>query len=158
MPSNVKLFWWLSVAIVACWIFWVVWLFAFPPHFASLAHLPPEIQNRIREQVLRTGVEAGILSTLLWGGLSLGFSWLAAFRRENWARWAFLAVFIIRESIPLAISVAYYHNLDFFMRSLSHENWTDPWGYAVLILTIAAIGFAFSGSSRRWFNASAATA
>jgi hypothetical protein len=160
MPSHVRIFWWLSVAIVAYWILGTAWFLAFPPHpsariLAMLAKMPPDLRN-IALRAERQGEIIRIISTVIWSGLTLGFAWFAAHRHANWARLAFLVLFVIRESVPhLAMFVSYYqmHHLDFFWATLARENWTNPRGYLVPALATAAIAFVFSGNARDWFRA-----
>jgi hypothetical protein len=155
MPSHVRIFWWLSVAIAAYWILSAIWFLAFPTvqHLAALEKLPLEFRDKTRRVEMLTE----IISTIIWCAVTLALAWLAAFHRINWSRWVFAAVFIIRESMMFLVSVLYYHQLDFFRQSLAHENWTNPRGYIVPALTIAAIGFVFSGNARSWFKVAAAT-
>jgi hypothetical protein len=150
MPSNVKVFWWLSVAVVLYWAFSTTWYLAFPTarYLTILANLPPEF----REGARHTDILNLLLGTLFRCGSTLGLAWLSAFRRQNWARWAFTALFILRESLLFLVSILYYHQLDFFIQEISRENWTDPGGYIDPILTIMAIGFVFSGNARGWFS------
>src|ERR1700677_4869615 len=157
MPSNVRLFWWLSVAIVAYWIFDFIWYLAFPsiPHLATIDKLPLKVQVEIFEAARRGGILTFATQIPFWGSLTLVSAWLAAFRHLNWARWAFVIVFLLRKSLVLIASVAYYHNLDIFTNSVAHENWTDPREYVESALAIAAIVFVFSGNARSWFRENA---
>ena len=151
MPSHVKIFWWLSIVIVIWWVFWTARFLLFPTahYLAVLAKLPLEF----REAARRSDIQTGIISTLVWGGVTLGLAWLAAFRRLNWARWAFGIVFLIREAIPFLVFAA-YHQLGHYMTELAHENWTDPVGYLIPAVTLTAIAFVFSGNARGWFTPS----
>jgi hypothetical protein len=132
------------------WILSTISFLAFPTarHLAVLANLP----IKLREETRNIEVLTKIISTIVWCAVTLALAWLAAFHRLNWSRWVFVAVFIIRESMIFLVSVLYYHQLDFFEQSLAHENWTDPRGYVVPVLTIAAIGFVFSGNAQSWFR------
>ena len=149
MPSHVRIFWYLSVAIVTYWVLSTAWFLAFPSahHLATLAKLPPEL----REGTRRIDLQIAIVSTSVWCGATLGFAWLAAFRRQNLARWTFAALFLLRESIPLILAAA-YHRLDDYFVQLAHADWTDPRGYITPALSIAAIGFVFSRDARDWFR------
>ena len=142
MPSRVRIFWWLSVAIAAYWIVSAAWYLAFPSahYLATLARLQPEL----RESVRRFDLQNTIFWTSFDSVVIVGLAWLAAFRRRNWARWAFVVVFLFRESIPFLLA-AYYRRPE-----LAHRDWTNPLGYVVPALSIAAIVFVFS--ERDWFR------
>jgi hypothetical protein len=149
MPSHVRIFWWLSVAIVTYWIFSTAWHLLFPTarYLTVLAKLPAEL----REEARRADIWNGVVLTSFWSIVTLGSAWLAAFRHLNWARWTFAIAFLIRQLIPFAIFAA-YHQLNNYIAELSRENWTDPLIYTVLILEIIAISCVFSKSARAWFT------
>lgn len=149
MPSHVRIFWWLSVTIVAYWIFSTAWHLTFPPahHFDYLAKLPAQLRKSSRRIELWTPIVQALVLT----SVTLGLASLATFRHLNWARWAFAIVFLTLEAMPFLISAA-YQQLDVYLASLSHENWADPWGYVSPILTLVAIALVFSGNARDWFR------
>jgi len=155
VPSHVRIFWWLSVALVAYWVLSAVWFLEFPTnhYLAVLAKLPAAH----REYVRRADLQNMLIWTSILVGVTLALAWFAMFRHANWSRWAFAALFIMRESIPFLIYVAYYHRLDLFREELARENWTDPLGYVDAALSIAAILFVFSGNARGWFRTPAAS-
>lgn len=156
MPSHVRIFWWLSVAIVAYWILMTAWFLAFPSahELTVLAKIPPHFRD-IARRADRQYEIIGIVSTVVWSGLTLGFAWFAALHHANWARWAFVVLFVLREPVPYLVMFAFYYHtrhLDIFEAMLAHENWTNPRGYLVPAFTIVAIAFVFSGNARNWFR------
>lgn len=148
MPIQVKLFWWLSIGITVVWTFMTIWHFALPPldHLAMLHRLSPEMQQRAKHIELLTGIS----NTAFWCVLTLVLAWIAVFRHSNWARWAFVVIFVVREAIPLAIYSAYGHP-EVFIRGL-RNTLADPWFYPIPMLTIAAIIAIFSRGAQDWFT------
>jgi hypothetical protein len=149
LPSHVAVFWWLSIAVVALWIFWTgKWLLFPSSHYlTALAKLPVQF----REGVQHLDIELRVWPTLFWGAETLGLAWFAAFGRRNWARWAYAIVFVLRE-VGFAIAMAVN---DWRFRDVLHKpflTWGNPVDYVVPLLTIAAIIFVFTGNARRWFE------
>lgn len=161
MPSNVKLFWWLSVAVAVYWAFTTAWHAASPSahELAVLAKMPAELRDKVR----RTDTSTPILTTAFWGAVTLGLAWLAAFRRQNWARWAYAFAFVLREFLLRWIVVAYVYLAPStgapYRRALWEDAWnstfsasSDPRHYIVPALTIAAIAAVFMGNAKDWFR------
>src|SRR5215469_5053554 len=91
LPSHMKMFWWLSVAIVAIWPAEVVWFVApFVPHSTD------EIQRVVRQ----TGEICLIAVTALMSAMTLGVAWLAGHRKQNWARREYALVFPVGQVLP----------------------------------------------------------
>jgi hypothetical protein len=162
MPSNVKIFWWLSVAVVAYWAVMTAWHAMFPSahELAVLAKMPAELRDKVR----RTDTSIPILTTAFWSAVTLGLAWLAAFRRQNWARWAYAFAFVVREFLLPWIVVAYVYLVQstgaHYWGALWEDAWnstfslsSDPRHYIVPALTIAAIAAVFMGNAKDWFRA-----
>lgn len=166
MPSNVKLFWWLSVAIAAYWVLGFAWQLAFPSahYLAVLAKFPPHL----REEVQRADLENSIVGTVFRCGVTLGFAALAAFRRQNWARWAYAIAFLLRELLPwifagyVYLVPAYGANYrQAFLATLWESTvaeWSNPLNYLVPIAAVVAIVAVFTGNARDWFRRPGASA
>lgn len=139
MPSHIRAFWWLSVAIVACSIISTAWLLLYPSaqFLAALEKLPPLYRTRI----IRSIWTSAIVMQSVRCAVILALAWFAAFRRQNWARWAFAIIFIAVEIV--AISIAFYQHrvAAFFV----------PSAMITLALAAAALAFVFSGNARDWF-------
>ncbi len=160
MPSNVKVFWWLSVAVVAYWTVMTAWHAVFPSahELATLAKLPVEL----REETRRADIRFPAIATSFWVAVTLGLAWLAAFRRRNWARWAYALAFLIRAFLLDYIVAAYlylvpgYGYRHAFLEQAWNSTvstWSDPRSYLTPALTVVAIAAAFTGNAKAWFTA-----
>lgn len=162
MPSNVKIFWWLSVAVVTYSVLATVWHIAFPGarYFAMLAKFSPEL----RESARRADILIPTMATSFWAAVTLGFAWLAAFRKRNQARWAYAFAFVFREILLPCIALAYVYLVpiyDALYRQLFWDGlwkstvseWSNPRSCFVPALTIIAIAAVFTGNARDWFRA-----
>src|ERR1700678_4007448 len=85
MPSHVRLFFWIIVALVAYWILSAVW------RLASYRGHP------INNAIIFVTIASVTIQCLIY----LIPAWLAAFRRQNWARWAFAAVVVSMQILSL---------------------------------------------------------
>ena len=161
MPSHIRVFWWLTVAVVTYWVCMSAWhqIFPAPQQLAGLARLPAQEQEawRLRD------ILAMSIQTLVSCAVTLGLAWLTAFRRLNWARWAFAAVFLIRESLPFSVFFFIDRRwldvyLGMFVREISAHPLNMVISYIPTAVLIVAIGFVFSGNARDWFEARPAPA
>ena len=160
MPSNVKIFWWISVATVAYWAVSTTWYLAFPTahYLAVLAKLPPHL----REGARNADIEYNVAGVLFWSSVTLVLASLAAFRRRNWARWAYSIAFLFRELLPcIALGYVYlvpsystvYRQL--FLKDVWKSivfEWSDARNYIVPVATAIAIVVVFTGNARGWFK------
>ena len=148
-PTTVKVFWWLSVTLVAYMIFTRAWFLVFPTahYVTTLAHLRPEF----RELARRADIDAAIISTTIWCVPILVLAWLSTFGRANWARWAFAMLFLLAEASDLLIAAS-YHQLHGYVADLLHSDWLYLPQYVVPVLWLAAIGLSFSRNARPWFR------
>ena len=102
MPSNVRIFFWLSALAIACWIGSTVWFSIIPSlsyaatHAKTLSTMRPEARELIVEAE-RYAAFFALAVTLSFCALTFLFAWLAAFRRQNWARWTFMILFVVSE-------------------------------------------------------------
>ena len=162
MPANVKVFWWLSVAVAAYWAIMTAWHVAFPSahYLAMLAKLPVEL----REGTRRVDILVPTFWTSLWIVVTLGSAWLAAFRRRSWARWAYVSVFLVRDFLLLWIVVAFVYLVPTYSalhRRIAWEStwndtvstWSNPRNYLIPLLTVIAIAAVFTGNAKDWFKA-----
>jgi hypothetical protein len=150
MPRNVRLFWWISLAVVIYWLLTTCWFFVFPnaSYLMMLAKLPPEM----RHSTYHVDATARIASTVIWCGVTICLAWLAAYRRLNWARWAFAIVFIVRSGATIAIAIIHDNRFDQAVVSTSREGWANLSSCVVIALTIVAIVLVFSGTAKPWFK------
>jgi hypothetical protein len=164
MPSNVKIFWCLSVLIVSYAVISREWHIVFPPplrlsprSLAALAKVPEALRERIRT----FDIEYVMGAAIVVNGTKLLFAWLATFKRKNWARWAFAILFVFLEALPL---IAYFVSLLFQSQLTSHyfgqlvlkdemKALFDPYAILFRASEIAAIVFVFTGNARDWFKA-----
>src|SRR5262249_39724118 len=118
VPSNVRVFFWLTV-LAAAWVCGTnTWFLIFPTaaQTAMLARLPAELhEGTHRAEISRLGIivtESAILLTL---------AWLAAFRRQNWARWLFVILFLVLTLLSSMLTVFYYK-----LPERVWEQWPNP--------------------------------
>lgn len=163
LPSHVRVFWWISVAIVVYWTFSIAWfwLVTLPSdhYLALLQRLPPAL----REPLYRAAVIRSVVPAAFWSVFILGMAWLATFRRQNWARWIYALLFLFRELLPPLFSLAYMYLdlapsaaarhiiLEDFWKSTVSE-WSNPRSYVTPVLAIAAIVAVFTGDAKDWFR------
>ena len=148
MPSHVRIFFGLGICAILFSLLLTAWFLTFPSQetLAALARLPPAFRAVTQHVILRNT----IFVTTLWAAVPLVLLWLAAFRRQNWARWGYAALFAFHRIVPWVIALAYLrrspHAFDFPLR-----DWSDPLSLVSNALVLAAIAFAFTGNARGWF-------
>ena len=149
MPSHVRTFWWLSVAIVVYWVVSAGWFLAFPSahQIADLARLDADLRDNARREIF----EIVTTMTAIWCAVTLGIAWLAAFRKQGWARWVFVFLFVVRQVGPFFIAAA-YGNLLTYLKRRAEGDWFDLNAYVIPLLTVLAIYFVFTGNARDWFE------
>lgn len=152
MPSHVRIFFWLGVCAVLYSVSLTAWFLMFPSPetIATMARLPPAFRAMTEHVILRNT----IFITALWAIVPLVLLWLAAFRRQNWARWGYAGLFAFHMIVPWVIALAYLrrvpHAWDFALR-----DWSDPMALAPNVVILAAIAFVFTGNARDWFRRNA---
>jgi hypothetical protein len=150
MPSHIRIFWWLSTGAVAFLASARIWFLVFPSahHLSMMARLPPELRDATRQ--------ADIMDAIIYvggGGIAeLVLAWFAAFRRANWARWAYAALFVLGKLMPFAALAISFHQLDFSLLLPPSRGWGTLLDYAISSLMLAAIISVFSGNARTWFD------
>jgi hypothetical protein len=157
MPLGLKIFLWLTLAIVFYWIALTVWSWlhmspTYPPAFEKLIAKTPGARESLNravriEEYIRTG------AALVWSVIFLSLAWMAAFYRLNWARWTYASVFVFRQSLLLVAALFSEPEMrGYLFYSFWHDGWTNPWHYIDPVVFIAAIAFVFTGDSRNWFR------
>lgn len=143
MPTHLRLFFWLVVAVAAYWVISMLWVMQFPPEAmtAALARLP----QAVREQVRQDAWWITLTSTVIRVVVFVGLAWLAAFLRQNWARWAILAILVFMHAAPFAASIYYGRTEEFLVR------YADLQADIVTALLVLALVFAFTGDARGAF-------
>jgi hypothetical protein len=141
MPLQIRLFFWLSVAVVAYWAirassFWI----QSTPYLAGL--------NRY---FVRTAMDTTLFVTIPWCALTFGIAWLAAFRHYNWARWAFVILFLFRE-IVLFADVARSVQVRPYGYNYLRYHWAAPSQFLTTSLLLAASTLVFAGNAKGWFK------
>jgi hypothetical protein len=144
MPSHLKIFFWLVVTVAAWWVGSMLWVMQFPPAemVAALAKIPPGM----RAAVARNAWQITLVSTAIRVVVFVGLAWLAAFRRQNWARWALLVIFILSHAVPFAIAMRLDRMQEFISR---YHDWQ---GDVIALVIAAALAFAFTGNAREGFK------
>lgn len=144
MPTHLRIFFWLIAAVSAYWVLSMLWVMEFPPAEISsmLARLPAAVRAQIQERAWHITLVSTIIRVLIFFGLA----WFAAFRRQNWARWTLLVIFIATHAVPFGAAV-YLNRVPQFMIRY-HDLQAD---LAALVIAIA-LAFAFTGNAREAFG------
>jgi hypothetical protein len=143
MPSHLRIFFWLVAAIALYWVLSMLWVMQFPPATmtAALAKIPASMRDEIRQNAWRIT----LISTLIRVAIFVGLAWLAAFRRQNWARFLLLAIVIFMHLGPFIIAERLGRVQEFLMR------YSDLQADIVTALLVLALVFAFTGNARDAF-------
>ena len=144
MPSHLRLFFWLIAAVAAYWVVSMVWVMEFPPAelTAALARIPAAMRAQIEQNAWRIT----LISTAVRVAVFVGLAWFAAFRRQNWARWALVAVFVLSHAVPFAASIHFGRVQEFLVR------YADFQADIIAALIALALVFAFTGNAREAFR------
>ena len=122
-----------------------------------LARLPHPFREMQRPFDIRNAVTI----TSIWCAVLLLLAWLAAFRRQNWARWTLLMLFVAVELAQFGGEAyfrlfypdyALHHTLGSFLQHYVHVHWSSPWAYGIFAVKVALIVLIFSGNARPWFR------
>jgi hypothetical protein len=144
MPSHLKIFFWLVAAVAAYWVASMLWVMEFPPAemVAALAKIPVGM----RAAVARNAWQITLISTVIRVAVFVGLAWFAAFRRQNWARWSLLVIFILSHAAPLALAMKFGRMPEFLSR---YQDWQAD---LIALVLAAALAFAFTGNAREAFK------
>lgn len=144
MPSHLRIFFWLIVAIAAYWVASVAWVILFPPPdmVAALARVPAVMREEIKENAWRIT----IITTAIRVVVFVGLAWAAAFRRQNWARWALVVIFILSHLAPFLAALHFERVPEFLLR------YRDLQADIIAALLALALVFAFTGNAREVFK------
>jgi hypothetical protein len=157
MPLNVKIFLWLTLAVVFYWLATNAWFWLHPPTtYAPSVEKLIARSPKVRELLDHGRRNQGYVwtgATLVWSVVSLSLAWMVAFHRLNWARWTYAFVFVFRRSIPLIVALFSEPDMcRYLLHSYWNEGWMNPRHYIDPGFFIAAIVFVFTGGSRNWFR------
>jgi len=138
---------------VAYWTFVTAWYWVrIAPGilFFGLLH-----NNPVGRGVLLRDIETTLLE-LTWCAVTLGVAWLAAFRRYNWARFAFVGAVLFREVVGIAMDPQLLHALlqgvgPYHYDEL-YRHWFKPRPPLTSLALLAASIFVFTGNARTWFQ------
>jgi hypothetical protein len=144
MPSHLKIFFWLVVAVAAYWVGSMLWVMQFPP--AEMTAALAKVPAAMRADVARNAWEITLVSTAIRVAVFVGLAWFAAFRRRNWARWLLLALFVLSHAVPLAIAMRLGRMAEFLTR---YHDWQAD---IVAVVIAIALAFAFTGNANKEFR------
>ena len=144
MPSHLKIFFWLVVSVAAWWVGSMLWVMEFPP--AEMTAALAKIPVAMRAAVARNAWQITLVSTAIRVVVFVGLAWLAAFRRQNWARWAVLVIFILSHAAPFVIALRLGTVAEFLSR---YHDWQAD---VIALLIAIALAFAFTGNAREAFK------
>lgn len=147
MPTQVRVFWWLSIAIVVYSIVLTVFALQSVQHH-DLLPTALSLPEEVRERTFRTDLLVRITSMVVRSGLILCLAWLSAFRRLNWARWGLVFLFLIQGAYEIWGAIQ-FHQLSGPAFELVKKGW---WAYIFLILAVAASSCVFSERAQAWFD------
>jgi hypothetical protein len=144
MASHLKIFFWLVAAVAAYWVASMLWVMQFPP--AEMTAALAKIAAPMRAAVARNAWQITLVSTIIRVVVFVGLAWLAAFRRQNWARWSLLVIFILSHAAPFVLAMKFGRMPEFLSR---YYDWQAD--LTALILAVA-LAFAFTGNARAAFR------
>jgi hypothetical protein len=145
MPSHIRLFFGIVVALVLFWILSSIW---------GLVSLASQMAHR-GDPIDNTTIFLRIFATTIQCLIYLIPAWLAAFHRKNWARWAFAVIVF---SVPIFYLSPLLYDTGKFHAALVRAylaNLERPRVIAVDALLVAAVVLIFTGNARAWFKPSA---
>lgn len=154
MPRSVKLFYGLCIGLAVYWVYLTASFLLFPPpeYLKSIAKLPPEYRELARQVSFNTLV----IGRGVWCLIVLLFGSLAAFGRQNWARWTLAGVFVLAEVLVIGVEaylvVRNHADIGSAFSRYTQHNWSRPSDYILAAVKIAIVAFAFSGNARPWFK------
>lgn len=139
MPSSIKVFFGLCVALAAVWGLQQYLLFdAFPNEGYSLA----ERMRAMRLQLAWAMVESAVV---------LSLAWMAAFKRLNWARWSLVGLLIAGEFLPM-VGYATRGDLIAYLDHVFLRFAANPIWYVALAIKIGAIVLVLRANVEPWFR------
>ena len=143
MPSHVRIFFGLAVAVVAYWLLseTLFWVRIGLPTYLMGATSDPAIGA-----IMARNVQNVFLITLPYCAVTLGLAWAAAFRRQHWARVAFVAFAVLWEAAG-AIEGGRSYALTYWLQA----RLANPIRLVPVLLMLAAAVFVFTGNARGWF-------
>jgi hypothetical protein len=129
--------------VAAYWVLSTIWFLEYPPAAmtAMLARLPPATRQMIEQNSWKLELVPITARALLFVVLA----WLAAFRRQNWARLGVLVFFLITQLVPLGLAVASGRV------GLYLQIYRNPATDVTIVMLAAAIIFSFTGNARAAF-------
>ena len=133
MPLSVKIFFGLCVALAGMWLF---------KDYMLLAIAPAPLATAVKYHFLLTGMSCAI---------ALSLAWMAAFRRQNWARWTLTGLIVAARLVPLLIEAVAGRLIAYVRDAVAYPP-TNPLWYAVLMLEIAAVVLVLSPNAEPWFR------
>jgi hypothetical protein len=144
MPSHLKIFFWLVAAVAAYWVASMLWVMEFPP--AEMTAALAKIAAPMRAAVAHNAWIITLISTIIRVAVFVGLAWLAAFRRQNWARWSLLVIFILSHAAPLVLAMKFGRMPEFISR---YHDWQ---GDLIALVLAVALAFAFTGNASEAFR------
>jgi|GEM_PF-4744564 len=144
MPSHLKVFFWLVAAVAAYWVASMLWVMEFPP--AEMTTALAKIPAPMRAALARNAWMITLISTIIRVAVFVGLAWLAAFRRQNWARWSLLVIFILSHAAPLVLAIKFGRMPEFLSR---YYDWQAD---LIALVLAVALAFAFTGNARAAFR------
>jgi hypothetical protein len=141
MPSNIRIFFWITVALIAYWILSAGW------------RLESYRGHSINNAIIFVTIGSLTIQCLIY----LVPAWLAAFRRQNWARWAFAVVVVTMQILSLwQATYLYLHGSTERFRQIGQivlrGYLTSPGTITETALLIVATVLVFTGNARDWFR------
>jgi hypothetical protein len=146
MPSNVKLFFALTCAVVAYWLITTAlfWVRVGIPLIAIGG-----LENQMVRVVTERNVEVVLFVTVPLCAVTLGLAWLVAYRHQSWARFAFLGVVLVRE-----VGGSVYEGGRYAWKYYLQVHLARPDAYLPTAVFLFASLLIFTGNARPWFTPS----
>jgi hypothetical protein len=133
LPLKIKIVFGLCLALAGVWIYRDAMLYSV---------VPSPMPEQLKSHFLVTAVVCGLV-------VSLG--WMAAFRRQNWARWALAGLFAGGRMLPLVIAASRGVLMPYLHDMVADPPINPDW-YAVLGIEIAVVVLMLGPWAEDWFR------
>ena len=87
-----------------------------------------------------------------WSAIVLSLAWMATFYRQNWARWIYVIVFVILQTMLYIPLLLYALRPAVIFNAAWYAGWVNPEHYIVPVMFMAAIVCVFSNNANSWFK------
>jgi len=136
LPLKIKIVFWLCLALAGVWLY---------RDYLLYSVVPAPMPQAVKMHFLVTAMICILVASL---------AWMAAFRRQNWARWTLAGLFVGGQLLPL-VAAASRGGLLPYLHDMAADPPTNPGWYASLAIEIAVVVLMLGPWAEAWFAKSA---